>query len=605
MDGWAPHHLLGRVYEATRAASARRRGGVFYTPLPVAAGVARLALDGLGSALTDGAVVVLDPSVGAGALLLAAGEQLRVRLGVSAAAILAGLRGSDIDADAVAVARLALAWWCWTCDAAVSWPEAGALRVGDGLAAAQDGGPPGAAADLVIGNPPFLNQLGGATARMSQDRARAQARFGDAAKGYVDTATLFALAGLEAVRPGGRVVLIQPESMLVASHGAAARSSMAKRATLEGLWIGGARIFDAGVRVCAPVLRRNSGPDQPLSAVKLWRGVDFSASGRFDIDSPEHRTSLFVGSWASVLACARGVPDVAVASSGTLADIATATAGFRDQFYGLAPFVAEAASDPADTADTTHTNPQLVTCGLIDAGRSRWGRTSTRFAGRRWQHPTVDVAALAREDPTLARWVRARLRPKVLLATQAPVLKAVTDPDGAMVPSVPVISIEPRTADPTLFSSAPSIGTAWAGDGVGPHEAKLVWLIAAVLWCPVISVIAAQRHAGAGLSANALRLSARQVLDLPLPAHLDDWQSAAAAYRLAVTHALDAPNVGDATVAQRDPSSSELWRHAGTMMARAYGLDDSSADAAQRWWDEQARPSRSTGGRDQQAAAPA
>ncbi|MFN0028661.1 MAG: N-6 DNA methylase [Acidimicrobiales bacterium] len=647
MEDVAFHYLLGRVYEATKIAPIRRKGGVFYTPQPVAAGLASLALDGLVNseggedagrvserpagppAGNDRALVVLDPSVGAGGFLLAVGERLRVERGVTAAAIVEGFRGTDLDADAVAVARLALAWWSWACDAVVTWPPEWALRAGDGLAAAHHGGPPPGEADLVIGNPPFLNQLQGATARLTADRQRAQARFGDAAKGYVDTATLFALAGLDAVRPGGRVVLIQPESMLVASHGAAARAELARRATLEGLWIGGLGVFNAGVRVCAPILRHAEPATAPsLAAVKLWQGVSFSPSGRFDVDSPERRKALFDGSWASVLACSRGVPDIRLSSSGTLADVATATAGFRDQFYGLAPFVRD--------APPTGVTALLITCGLIGPGICRWGTTPTRFAGQRWQRPTVDVTALGRDDPKLARWVGARLRPKVLLATQTPVLNVVADPGGVMVPSVPVISVEPR---PPPFADTGAIDTGFIDTGAQPTlfalfdngviedggadagavsergrpesdpeqereiELELVWRIAAILWCPAISVIAAQRHAGAGLSANALRLSARQVLDLPLPAQVGPWHAAAAAYRQAVAALTDVPGV-ISVVGASDLGQSEQWRHAATLMGRAYGLDQDGIEAAQRWWDAQARPARTARPRRPSVAEP-
>ena len=51
-------------------------------------------------------------------------------------------------------------------------------------------------------------------------------------------------------------------------------------------------------------------------------------------------------------------------------EIATATAGFRDQFYGLIPFVRDG---PADAP--------LVTSGLLDPGRSAWGERPARFGG--------------------------------------------------------------------------------------------------------------------------------------------------------------------------------------------------------------------------------
>ena len=108
--------------------------------------------------------------------------------------------------------------------------------------------------------------------------------------------------------------------------------------------------------------------------------------------------------------------------------------------------------------------------------------------------PGVDLASLGRGDPKLARWVAARRVPKVLLATQTAVLEAAADPAGAWVPSVPVISVEPR-----------------------PGSRTDVWTLAAVLGSPVASAWAASTYLGAGLGSTAIKLAASQVLTLPWP----------------------------------------------------------------------------------------
>ena len=295
-DGVATPHLLGLVYEAALSASARRRGGVFYTPGSVARGLVELACDGVAgsSPAGDGTVggsaglaVVADPAMGSGAFLLAAAELFRQRSGATGAACVAALRGCDIDPGAVTVGRTALAWWAWMIDGVPCWPSPDAVRSGDGLALPGPGGPPTGVVDVVVGNPPFLNQLQGDTARTAASRQFLQRRFGDAAKGYVDTALLFVLAGLDLVADGGRVVLVQPESTLVAAHGAPARAEIERRARLEGLWIGGGDVFAAGVRVCAPVLRRvreTASPGASAGPVRLWVGVSVTPSGRIDRD---------------------------------------------------------------------------------------------------------------------------------------------------------------------------------------------------------------------------------------------------------------------------------------------------------------------------------
>ena len=593
--------LLGHVYEATLSAPAKRRQGAFYTPAAVARGLVAVALDGLvgpagpgGTGTSTGGEslpVVLDPAVGAGAFLLAAARQLRHTTGRSAGECVAAVRGCDIDANAVLVARCALAWWSWAEDGEITRPASSALRCADGLAGPLAGGPADQEATLVIGNPPFLNQLQGPTARSAGHRAQLQSRFGAAAKGYVDTATLFLLAGLDAVAPGGRVMLVQPESMLVASHGAAARAALARQGELEGLWVGGAGIFAAGVRVCAPLLRRKEGEIQrpawltpgpggapapapgPARSVRLWQGPDVTHSGRFDVDSPQRQADLLAGEWAPVLAASRGVPSVSIRRQPTLAELATATAGFRDQFYGLAPFVVEAVPAAAAAAGPSPSVPvrpghgdelvpglpagALVTSGAIAVAANRWGQRPTRFAGQVWQRPVVDVAALESADPKLYRWVSQRLRPKLLVATQTKVLTAAIDPHGRCVPSVPVISVE-------------------------PYEEDSLWLIAAVLWAPVVSVAASGRFAGAGLSAAALRLSARQVLSLPLPVDTVRWREAADGYRHVVERSEHDGRVH--TGAGWSALAEPAWSAAGELMAQAYGIDVQTAALAHSWW---------------------
>jgi hypothetical protein len=552
------------VYQACLARSRRRRTGVFYTPAPVARRLVDLALAGRHSGTV--APGVLDPACGSGVFLLAAAEHLR-RAGWGHADCLGAVRGLDVDAGAVAVARLALAWWAWQAagdgDDGLFTLARRAVQLGDGLAG--EAGPvSGGPVDAVVGNPPFLNQLQHDTARAALDRRRLHDRFGTAARGYVDTAALFLLAGLDAVAPGGRVVLVQPESTLVASHATALRGAVAERAVLEGLWLGGAGVFAAGVRVCAPVLRRPAtgtvGRVPPPGAVALWSGPTVAPAGRFAVDSTMRHDALAAGSWAPLLAAGRGVPSIAVRPRGTLADLATATAGFRDQFYGLVPYVGE--HDGAGTgpdagwrgAAEGRWRP-LVTSGSIGRAGCWWGNRPVRFARRRWSRPVVDVEALAAGDERLHRWVQQRLGPKLLLATQTPVLSAMVDPLGVCVPSVPVIAIEPHG-----------------------RAAPELWPIAVLLWSSALSVLAAERFAGTGLSAGALRLTARQVLELPLPAGTLAWREAARRCHRATASWGPGPNGDDLGERVR----SELDQ----LVCTAYGLDAARADQAKRWWEQ-------------------
>ena len=70
-------------------------------------------------------------------------------------------------------------------------------------------------------------------------------------------------------------------------------------------------------------------------------------------------------------------------------DLGPCTADFRDQYYGLVPFVREAASGVLGPGEVA-----LATTGLIEPAECRWGRTPTRFAKQRYVAPVVDLATM-------------------------------------------------------------------------------------------------------------------------------------------------------------------------------------------------------------------
>ena len=107
--------------------------------------------------------------------------------------------------------------------------------------------------DAVVGNPPFLNQLERATVRRA---AAAACRSTRIAGPYTDTAWLFLVVARQLVRSGGRAVLVQPQSLVAARDAAPVRDAIGD--TLEGLWWCDELLFDASVRVCAPVLGSTS-----------------------------------------------------------------------------------------------------------------------------------------------------------------------------------------------------------------------------------------------------------------------------------------------------------------------------------------------------------
>ena len=510
-------HVVGAEHERALDESGQRKcNGSYYTPPGIVEGLLDLALDPiLELRARDGveavaAIRVLDPACGSGNFLVAVAARIQQRLealGVDAGeagriAFGECVSGIDIDSTAVDLCRASLVHesrgavrlsavmnrvLCADAldiggdrislsgDDPLTWPVVGEL------AGCNDG------YDLVVGNPPFLSQLASATARTEASAARLRDRFGDAVERFTDTAVLFLLLGSDIVaRESGTVCLIQPISFLSTRDAASARSRLLSTCGLQALWICEEAVFDASVRVCAPLLVRSRVTDK----VRLYVGRDFRTAGDGSVTG---------STWSGLMATSKGVPDCEVESNGSVADVATATADFRDQYYGLRGCVV----DRREASDSAF--PRLLTSGLIDPAEILWGSRRTRFDKTAFEHPRVEVAGL---EPRLQEWAAARLRPKLVLATQTKILEAAVDECGVYLPSVPVISVV-------------------------AEDSENLWRLGALLTSPPVTLVAARRHLGAALSTEALKLSASDVLNLPLPANGSAWSEAAEHFKSA------------------------------------------------------------------------
>lgn len=534
--GWANPWLLGVVHEQAAAPEARKGRGAWYTPEPVVRGLVALADH-------DGSIgryrSVVDPTCGGGAFLLAAADRL-VAAGLEPPEALDRLWGTDLDEGAVTVTRWSLALWASARGVAADRARAlvdERIRVGDALVddALVDHGLLAGGARLVVGNPPFGSPL--RTGAVPESAAAFRSDHSDLLGPYADLAAIHLMAALLAAPPGSVVAMVMPQSVLAGQDTAALRDLTGDGTTyrLNALWVAREAVFDAGVKACAPVI-----------------GVAGPGSGNLPSSPPGSRVLLAAGPgatpvgtgcdrrWGRLAAEALGLPDLPHAldrPTGRLSDLATATAGFRDEYYGLVAACRELADADADpdpeSGDVHRTRLRLATVGLIDPLVNRWGEAPCRFGGRRWDRPVIDRSAL---DDKVGRWVDRQARPKVVLATQSKVLEPVVDGDGSLVPATPLVAVH----------------------GAPDRLAH----VAAVLLAPPVVAWAWARWLGTALTVDGLKLAARQVLELPLPEDAAAWDEAAS------------------MVALDGTGGSAMAVRVATVMNRAYGADD----AVLKWW---------------------
>lgn len=516
-EAWRSAYGVGERYEATLDTDARDLGA-HYTPPDVAEQLVERALEAWGR----GAPIVCDPSCGGGAFLVAAAEQLR-RRGIDPATVVERhIVGVDLDPGAVAAASEALTTWARSYGVLIATPR---VVVADGLS--EGLGRVVGPVDVVVGNPPFQSQLAGSTTRTTAERDALAARFGALARGYVDSAALFVAASLELVSAGGVVALIQPQSFLVARDARAVREAVIAAGSLTSVWVPGEQVFAASVDVCAVTVR--VGPPTTSTTVVVG-GRD----GSVRLGQVEREELSGAPTWSPVWAEAQGVPAVGTPSGGVVADLASATAGFRDEYYGLIPHITD--ERPTD-------GRRLVTTAMIDPANDGWSVKPVRIGGTRHTAPWLDRAALAAVDVRVARWVDRLSVPKVLVATQTRVVEAVADPAGDTVPLTPVIAVV-------------------------PHDAADVLRLEAALLAPAATAWALHRFGGGAMSASGLKLAARQVLEIPLPGDRDMWDEG-------VAHLLEPYE----------------WRQFGALMNRAWGLHGPEADHLVEWWLDRGRTS--------------
>ncbi len=244
------------------------------------------------------------------------------------------------------------------------------------------------------------------------------------------------------LRGGAVVCMLQPQSFLGGRDTGAIRSALDERADLRRLWVTDEQLFDAGVQVCAPVLVRRSEPGRPRRTRRRVVAVQWRDSRAVEMEVDDPADSTEHPNWSPLLAAALGVPALRVEPLGShraLGELARCTAGFRDEFYALAEVAEELVSSESRTGDEL----RLVTSGMIDPGKLRWGEGPRRIGGRTFVAPSASMSDLEARSPRVAGWVRARSVPKVLVASQTRVIEVAADLRGDCVGVTPVVSVEP------------------------------------------------------------------------------------------------------------------------------------------------------------------
>lgn len=379
--------------------------------------------------------------------------------------------------------------------------------------------------DVILGNPPYLNQLESATVVDPGVKRFLDFRFGAIKQAYTDVATLFLVAAQGLLRPGGRSALVAPLSFFSAKDARHARNLLARGASLRSFWATTDRIFPSASVFVGAACLQHSGPRQVQ--VRRRFGNDFLPVSPLSLDMG---TLVDEATWGRLLADLLGIPPVDLRGP-PLSSLADTTADFRDQFYGLIPYVKE---------DDGSEDPPLIVTGLIEPAACLWGTQGCTFGKVRWERPRLRLSALL-EDPVLGAWARARRVPKIVIATQTRILEAFADSEGHCINTVPTITLT-------------------------PHRVEDLWHLLAVLLSPPVSAWALGRYAGAALSMNAIKLSAAQVGQIPLPAPGPSWDEAARWVQKA----------------SEDEANRRKWLvEAGVAMCRAYNVE---AGPLLSWW---------------------
>lgn len=462
-------YLPGELH--SRLLDGRHAQGSYFTPPALASQVAGWTLEPLLGAGT--APRVLDPAMGSGHFLVAAGELIAARCGLPRWEAARCLHGVESDAETAALARLTL--WLWAAEPGTSPADlAGRLRCGDALLddAALAGLP--ARFDAVLGNPPYASVFTRAQSDDGAYRQALQARYRTAA-GSFDLAVPFVERALGLCMDGGRVGLVLPNKLLAASYAQPLRRWLRERTTVEVLAdYAAAQPFDASVYPVVVVMeKRVPSPAAPLRMFDGGGPALLRRGSQTDLDAPGSVWSAALDpAWEALRPCvANGVP---------LGEMAELAAGLTvAEAYELRERVFDAAPGPLPSDVLI-----LLTTGLIRRHHSLWGRKDALVLKRRYARPALPQSAL---PPRRQAQARAR---KLVVAGLARRPNAVLD--GGLAQAA--------------VSTTIITGAAWPLGALG-----------AVLNSEIVARLYRALFGGLALAGGYLRFGQRELALLPVP----------------------------------------------------------------------------------------
>ncbi len=498
--GWSDPWIIGQIHELAVSEENRKSRGAWYTPRELVEQLSAWAFRQC-PYVPD---LVLDPTCGGGAFLLAGLDQL-VGLGLGPEQAALRIRGMDLDDGAVHATRCSLKQWARSHGIDHNFETQ--ILQGDALI---DLPAEWNVKRLVIGNPPFATPLKGTSVASAVEKYRKV--YSETLGAYADLAVLHVDSMLRNSPAGSVVMMIMPQSVLSTQHLSSWRQMVNERAPTIGLWLSTKLDFAASVRTCA-TLHSVGGSPASISVV---------------VDNKTARELIYEAKWSQIACNALGVPVANLASSNHLGEFCQPTAGFRDEYYGMAEACVE-------WSGSSECDAKLLTSGAVHLLSNSWGQKQIRFAKQKWSRPWIDPQKASAKT---RKWLERQQQPKILLATQSKVLKPVIDIDGTLIGSTPLIII----------------------------ETDQLFRVAAALLAPVLSLHAYRLQFGSAMSADAIKLSATQVQDLPAPLDLDAWDEAASSLEqitmdgnpITTPQLLSLARLGNAAY-RAGPESLEWW----------------------------------------------